>query len=429
MRSNLKTVFALSAMCLAFGLTSCNNKGCTDNTATNYDAEAKKDDGSCEYADTNKFNYFIGLRAMGAGDETADYALMTSSLKSGNISSTGEGVEQTGWCYFLKAGDIYFTFNYSLNEAIAYTIDDDLISEKGKFVFERMDLNTTIDDNTIFSIGAPWGGGSFDCNFQLIDVNDVSIASSVKHPIYTSFAGDSANTKLNAWPTGAYVDGNKLYVSFYKVVGETFATPKTDTAFVSVYSYPSMSYITTFKDSRTSAIGYYGDSPAILEDENGNHYTLSSSSFGAGYTQATKPSGILKINAGESKFDENYFYNFEEATGYKLLTGTYVANGKAVVRYIPQDGPDYLWAAFQDNVPFTKIGVIDLVNKTFTEVADIPAHGGQYKTPFYIENGLVYVSVNTGSEAHIYSVDANTATAKKGAAIDGLEAQAIYKID
>lgn len=32
------------------GLVSCKKEGCTDNTATNYNSKAKKDDGSCTYA-------------------------------------------------------------------------------------------------------------------------------------------------------------------------------------------------------------------------------------------------------------------------------------------------------------------------------------------------------------------------------------------
>ena len=32
---------------LTLGAVSCQKEGCTDSTATNYDSEAKKDDGSC----------------------------------------------------------------------------------------------------------------------------------------------------------------------------------------------------------------------------------------------------------------------------------------------------------------------------------------------------------------------------------------------
>jgi hypothetical protein len=42
-------MMASLAVSLAGGLTSCNNKGCIDPEAINYDSEAKKDDGSCEY--------------------------------------------------------------------------------------------------------------------------------------------------------------------------------------------------------------------------------------------------------------------------------------------------------------------------------------------------------------------------------------------
>ena len=39
-----------TAMMVAFALTSCNKDGCTDAAATNYDADADTDDGSCNYA-------------------------------------------------------------------------------------------------------------------------------------------------------------------------------------------------------------------------------------------------------------------------------------------------------------------------------------------------------------------------------------------
>lgn len=46
---NTKTL-TLLALSSAVALGSCKKKGCTDETATNYSEEAKKDDGSCEYS-------------------------------------------------------------------------------------------------------------------------------------------------------------------------------------------------------------------------------------------------------------------------------------------------------------------------------------------------------------------------------------------
>lgn len=48
----LTETITISAMAcfLAFGITSCKKEGCTDSTALNYESEAEKDDGSCEYA-------------------------------------------------------------------------------------------------------------------------------------------------------------------------------------------------------------------------------------------------------------------------------------------------------------------------------------------------------------------------------------------
>jgi hypothetical protein len=56
----MKGFFALTILLgLTFG--ACKNKGCTDATALNYNSEAKKDDGSCEYAnDTTPVDMPIG---------------------------------------------------------------------------------------------------------------------------------------------------------------------------------------------------------------------------------------------------------------------------------------------------------------------------------------------------------------------------------
>ena len=59
-RTKFYAIFAL-LICLTFSI-SCRKKGCTDPAATNYNPEAKKDDGSCNYdvagcMDTLSVNY------------------------------------------------------------------------------------------------------------------------------------------------------------------------------------------------------------------------------------------------------------------------------------------------------------------------------------------------------------------------------------
>jgi hypothetical protein len=84
-------------------------------------------------------------------------------------------------------------------------------------------------------------------------------------------------------------------------------------------------------------------------------------------------------------------------------------------------------AAFGIDVPVHQIAVLDLNSQTLQIVNDVPAHGGQYYTPFHLENGKVFISVNTGSSAHIYRVDPANGTAQQGAAIDGKSIQCFFK--
>lgn len=377
--------------------------------------------------------YVLGFRAQNgaatSSENDADYLLTVKTLMSGTISSTGNGIEQNGWCYYTHTGGTYLVQGYQDNNAVGYKVENGLLVEKGRFAFERMDCTNEVGDNkTLVSIGAPWGGGSYDCNIQLIDMERIGIASAKKHPLYFASATDSAKTRLNMWPTGTYVENGKLYVSFYPLNGTTWETPLTDTAYVSIFEYPSLSYIKTIKDTRTGPIGYYGDPTCIIKDENGNHYTLSNTSVNSGFTQSTKPSGILRINAGSDEFDKDYFFNVEGASGFKVLAAAYVSNGLAVARVVKDDPSFGAWGTFSySGLQPCKMVILDLIKKTVTEVADVPMHGGQYKTPFLVENEKVYVSINAGTEKHIYQIDPKTAKGTKGAKIEGREIQAFYK--
>lgn len=374
--------------------------------------------------------YVLSLRTQGANDESADYILTTEDLMTGEISAVGNGVELIGWNYIGKFGGKYFSFGYDLNECIGYALEDNKLVEKGKFAFERFDLMNPIDESYFMAIGAPWGGGSYDCQLQIVDINDISISRTVLHPIYVSYDPENADFQLNAWPTTSYIDGDKFYVSFYSLNGESWETPNTDTAYVSVYSYPELDYIKTIKDARTGPIGYYGAQPSIITDELGDHYTLSSGAYSAGFTQVTKESAILKIAAGADKFDADYFFEVEES-GYKVTSAVYVANGLAVANVISTSidkaaGEESQWGLFSESTPLLNTAIIDLYNKTVTIVDEVPLHGGQYQTPFLVEDGKVYISVNTGAEAHVYQVDPIEATAAQGAELIGNQFQGLY---
>jgi hypothetical protein len=224
-----------------------------------------------------------------------------------------------------------------------------------------------------------------------------------------------------------------MYVSFYPLDGASWATDLTDTAYVTVFTYPGLDSLTTIKDIRTGPIGYYGNQINMVKTENGDIYTFSPNSLAAGYTQTTKHSGILRINSGATEFDPAYFFDVEAASGgAKIMSATYAGSGLLVAR-MQKFGTDTVpggWGLFDVTNPICQIAVIDVNNKTVKIVNDIPDHGGQYGGQGLVEDGKVYVSITStvAGESRIYAVDPATATATKAAKIQGLEVPAIYKL-
>ena len=370
--------------------------------------------------------YTVALQVIGSNDEAADYLVQTENLDEGIITAAGQGIEQTGWRYFTHVDNSVFSIGYYAdNNCIGYQLNEEgELEEYGRFVFEKtLDCMAPADENTLLAMEVPRSGENKRV-LHVIDVESVSVERKVETDIYKP-EGDT----LVKWPTGMVVSGDKLFVSFYPLSPSgNFSTPSVDSAQVAVFSYPELEFEKAIYDNRTSPVGVYGNATGLLEAGNGDLYTFSSSSLAAGFTKQTRPSGILRIKNGSTEFDPNYFLNIEEATnGGKIVYFSYAGNGKAVARIVTDDSA--LWGAFSPNNPICKLVIIDLNAATVTDVPDVPAHGAQYATPALVENGKVFMSITTATDAHIYEIDPITATAEKGAAIDGLEAKGIFNLN
>lgn len=369
--------------------------------------------------------YIIGVQSQGSNDDFSDYLLAEDDLMNGDIDPQGKGTEQTGWRYMTSAGSTVFSIGYYAdNNAIGYQINEQgALEEKGRFVFETtLDISSEADENTMLAMEVPRKGFA-DRVFHKIDVNNVAIQGKVSTRIY-----ENKKDSLVAWPTSMVVRNNKVFVSFYTLHARgDFSTPSTDTAYVAVYSYPELAFEKYIKDTRLGPLGIYGNSTGLIQTETGDLYGYSAASFASGFTTADRNSGIIRIKAGETAFDQDYLFDFESTTGNKLSFFHYVGNGLAIGRMIVDDSG--LWGAFNVVNPICKLVIIDLEGKTATEVAGVPVHGGQYATPVLVENGKAYMSITTDTDSHIYEIDPATATGTKGAQVKALEAKGIFSMN
>lgn len=370
-------------------------------------------------------NYTIAFTAQGSENESTDYIFNTETLMEGSLSAEGIGIEQTGWRYMVGHKNTLFSVGYfDDNNAIAYELDaGGNITEKGRFVFENtLDMFGHVDENTMLAMEVPRIDFA-DRVLHKIDVNSVSIQEKVNMRIW-----ESREDSLVAWPTALQVRNDKLFIPFYKLHARgDFSTPQTDTAYVAVYSYPALEFEKYITDTRMGPIGIYGCFNGMIEDENGIFYAYSSASYANGFTTQSKPSGILRINNGETEFDQNYFFNIEEAAGGKINFFEYVGNGKAIANIVMDDSQ--LWGSYNTGSEIHKLVILDLKAKISTDVSGVPMHGGFYGSPWYVEDGKVYMSIVTSTDAHVYGIDVATATGTQGAEILGKELKGIYNLN
>ncbi|WP_353130434.1 DUF4374 domain-containing protein [Parapedobacter pyrenivorans] len=387
---------------------------------------------SCNKSDRepdNPGNFIIAVTPA-ASTGVADYLLTASSLDTGRISTTGQGVEQDGtYRYYVTHNNKFFSMLYGQGNPGAvttYNILDGRLNKLSNFQTETVQAFAPVNNDLLLmkisrNITNPFA------SWYRINTNTLQIESEGK----VNTAAPSNNGELAHFSWIKQV-GNKVFAPYFSIkacCSASFETAYPDSAWIAVYSYPDMQLEKVIKDNRTSYIGrYFVDGLGVVE--NGDVYAFSASvAVTDGKISSTKPSAVVKIPAGTTEFDQSYFFNVEQASGgYNITDWLYVGHNKFVVLVTTKEEKGQYAAG-------KRLGVINVVDKSFKLVTGMPdvddINSLTNMSNYSAEDGRYgYVGVNLKSGVgYVYKIDSDNASASQGLRVDGGTITAIEHLD
>jgi len=386
-----KTLSILLAAALLIGVTACSDD----------DDNASKGD------------YAVAISVFtGPGNyDYSYYVVAAEDLMTGTITPVANGVEQIGYIDYASANGKIVSFGGQGEQAIKSVTqgtDGTLLLSGGKSVFDRP-INNVVqaDNNTLLAASFPKDSTvGTNISYYTLDIESNSITKSIVQPAPQLSKLEWSNF------SGMAVNGGKAFVSFYLNNIKTYATQYTDTAYVGVYTYPAMTLDKVIKDVRTGPVGGFNTLCGLIKTDNGDIYAVSATNKANGFSQKTKPGGILKIANGKTEFDKDYFFAIE---GISHIM--YIGNNLALAEVVNK--------SFAEQTAWTdapiKTVIIDLVSKKVTDVTGVPTHvgNGGRSFPALVYDGKAYMTVVVDGVTYIYRIDPTTATATQGAQVVG----------
>ncbi|GAA5025006.1 hypothetical protein GCM10011506_09130 [Marivirga lumbricoides] len=356
-------------------------------------------------------DYALSLAIQGSEGGFTYYTVPFADVMTGTLSAVGTGIEQPGYYDFTQFDRTIYSIG-GLDDVNVVAITqgaDDQLNQVGDVSFANS-LSDIVkaDDGTLVSVSI--SNDSEVVTFRKFNSNSIIVMDTVEHPV--SLLTDKTGPSYS----GMRISGDHLFLSYYISDPDDFATDYTNEASVAVFSYPELEFEKIITDSRVGPIGGFGVKSGLIEDENGNIYAVSHSNPANGYSQSTKPAGILKIKRGETEFDKEYFFDIEAATdGLNTAHLKYLGNGKAFAE-INQEERD-VQARWSDGP--LKSAIVDLEAKTVNYIADVPEHAGLGRRLAALHDGnFVYTCIPEEEGIFVYRIDLQSLTATKGARVE-----------
>ena len=399
-----------AALCAAGTLTSCSDD---DNNTT----------------DTNPPGGQSGISryVIAAQGDDAAYLVTSESLDEGSVTILNNGTETEGGSYWVFYGERYL-FSLQYNDGAAGTGSSFVLNGQTGQVNEMQFNYLNVNDGTTTT------GRRIAENF-LGNGEIVSFAGFVETGgrLYTSVVPmGMSHYGVNTFPDKvtdpdlvAKSDGGQGSGSY--TAGQIPSTQYPDSAFVAIYSGDSFNETPVI--ARTGKIGFASGRnrsqyyQTIWAADNGDLYVFSPG-FGRTATSSadlkkvtgTLPSGVVRIKAGQTQFDPDYYYNLEaQGTGHPMFRCWHITADYFLLQMYSEGTMSGKNAPVAELAVFKgESGVLTPVTNGLPAKEDIASLG----TP-YSENGVAYIPVVTtdGSSPALYKIDPVTASATKGLTI------------
>lgn len=212
---------------------------------------------------------------------------------------------------------------------------------------------------------------------------------------------------------------NKLFMGVFY---ENNFKPVNDSAYIAVIDLNTNTVEKIIADGRTGMV-FGGQAPnaGMFKAASGDIYVQCLGTLKDG---GKSPAGLLKIKAGTTTFDEDYFFNLQEATG-SICFGIYHVNGKTFNARV-EDETDF-WE-YLTGKPQFKYYEIDPESKTsLGAVPGLPVtYGSRRMIVQPLDGQNLLFSIATNDENAVYKLDLGTNTSSKlfvstGGYITGLQ--------
>ncbi|NIJ44443.1 hypothetical protein FHR24_000882 [Wenyingzhuangia heitensis] len=375
---------------------------------------------SCSDDDNNNISssdnpYALSLAIQGSDNSFTYYTVPFADVMTGTLSAAGQGIEQPGYYDFTKIDNTIYSLG-GLDDVNVVAItqnEDSSLNQVGDVSFSTAIADIVKgDDNTLISVSMR--SSSDLITFRKFNPNTVAVNGTVDVNVsdvmeVTDVTGPNYS--------GMVVSGDHLFLSYYVSNSETYNTDNTEQAEIAVFSYPELEFEKVITDNRVGPIGGFNTRTGLIKDESGNIYALSHSNPANGYSQSTKPGGVLKINAGETEFDDDYFLDIPALTDGKQASHLkYLGNGKvfAEINMADRDNQEK-WS----DGPLQS-AVIDLETSSVNFINNVPEHKGDGRRIAALQEGqYVYLCIPvTDDGIYVYKMDTENYTAEKGAKVE-----------